>query len=93
MSYPTVKWLNEAKALLNVRVAGLASFTSLDFKQDLRNVFPSYDVRQAQVGQFLRCAFKERLMPNFDSVVEGNHLRYVPRLTRWQKLMRAFGFI
>jgi hypothetical protein len=91
MCYPKVKWLNSAKMLLKGRLTDNASFTSLDFKQDLRDALPEQDVRQTQVGEFLREAYKEGLMPGFVSVVEGNHLRYTPiKKTLWQRIISLF---
>lgn len=91
MCYPAVKWLKEARLLLKSRLMDSVAFTSLDFKQDLRDAFPKHDIRQAQVGEFLREAYKEGLMKGFVSVVDGNHLRYEPvKLTLWQKFVAFF---
>lgn len=78
MCYHAVKWLKEAKLLLKGRMMDQVSFTSLDFKKDMREMFPSHDIRQPQVGKFLRETYKEDLMHCFVAVADGNHLRYQP---------------
>jgi hypothetical protein len=91
MCYPKVKWLDEAKGALIAFLATNKPFTSLEFKNQLRKSFPKHDIRQKDVGEFLREVYRQNIMEGYVSVVEGNHLRYEPiKKTLWQRIVSLF---
>lgn len=92
VTYPTVTWLPQAEAMLGKFLTDKKEFTSLEFKEALRAASPTEDIRQDEVGTFLRAAFSNDRMPHFEAdKSNGTHVIYRPtKFSLWDFVKSFF---